>query len=273
MTTIGINAFLGCTNVTDVYCFADPSKLEWSEDLCNDFKAEKATKCHVFNTYTFNSKWNTGNSSTDVNVTFVTDLTSSVSTNQISSGDFTGYWATYYNSLGNMQAPEGVTVYKAVKDGSSLTLTEIEDRIIVAGKGVVLKAASDDITLTATETTPAGDYDGNSLTGVNVQTTISGSTYDGKYIYTLAKEGDALGFYHYNGTNLGANKAFLATEIAVTAGARGFVFQFEESTGIESLTPTNSNGEGSGYYNLSGQRVSKPTKGLYIVNGKKIFVK
>ena len=27
------------------------------------------------------------------------------------------------------------------------------------------------------------------------------------------------------------------------------------------------------YYNLSGQRVSQPTKGLYIVNGKKHFVR
>ncbi len=46
------------------------------------------------------------------------------------------------------------------------------------------------------------------------------------------------------------------------------------TTGIESLTPNASpNGEGSGYYNLNGQRVSKPSKGLYILNGKKVVVK
>ena len=28
-----------------------------------------------------------------------------------------------------------------------------------------------------------------------------------------------------------------------------------------------------GYYNLSGQRVDQPQKGLYIVNGKKVIVK
>ena len=27
------------------------------------------------------------------------------------------------------------------------------------------------------------------------------------------------------------------------------------------------------YYNLAGQRVAQPTKGLYIVNGKKVVIK
>ncbi len=45
------------------------------------------------------------------------------------------------------------------------------------------------------------------------------------------------------------------------------------TTGIRSLTPAPSpNSEWSGFYNLSGQRVSEPTKGLYIKNGKKIFI-
>ena len=42
------------------------------------------------------------------------------------------------------------------------------------------------------------------------------------------------------------------------------------ATGINSLTPDPSpKGEGS-VYNLAGQRVAQPTKGLYIVNGKKV---
>ena len=46
-----------------------------------------------------------------------------------------------------------------------------------------------------------------------------------------------------------------------------------ETTGVGSLTPSPSpKGEGS-IYTLSGQRVTKPTKGLYIVNGKKIMIK
>lgn len=46
----------------------------------------------------------------------------------------------------------------------------------------------------------------------------------------------------------------------------------DEEDAIESLTPTLPRNEGA-IYNLSGQRVSKAQKGLYIVDGKKIFVK
>ena len=46
----------------------------------------------------------------------------------------------------------------------------------------------------------------------------------------------------------------------------------KEATGITSAKrePTTANGE---YYNLAGQKVMNPTKGLYIVNGKKVLKK
>ena len=46
----------------------------------------------------------------------------------------------------------------------------------------------------------------------------------------------------------------------------------ESTTGIGSLTPTLSEDDGA-YYDLSGRRVEKPVKGLYIRNNKKVFVK
>ena len=63
---------MGCTNVTDVYCYADPAKLEWEDGKCNDFKADKATVCHVATDKLseFIAKWSTGNTGTDINVTF-----------------------------------------------------------------------------------------------------------------------------------------------------------------------------------------------------------
>ena len=66
------DVFLGCTNITDVYCYADPAKLEWTDGDCNDFKADKATVCHVDKDKLadFKAKWSTGNTDTDINVTF-----------------------------------------------------------------------------------------------------------------------------------------------------------------------------------------------------------
>ena len=70
--SIGENAFLGCTSVTDVYCYADPS-LTWDEYQCNDFIYDKEnlyekTKCHVLDA----SAWS--NFVDVVNVDFVGDL-------------------------------------------------------------------------------------------------------------------------------------------------------------------------------------------------------
>ena len=69
---------------------------------------------------------------------------------------------------------------------------------------------------------------------------------------------------------LAAGKCWI--ELSKAAGARRLTIVHEgETTGI-SLTPALSGGEGA-CYDLSGRRVAKPTKGLYIVNGKKIAVK
>ncbi len=271
VTSIGTNAFYGCTNCANVYCYANPTDLTWNEGDCNDFKSAKATNCHVFNASDFKTKWSTDESSTDVNVTFVTDLTSTVATHAADGA----YWATYYNSLGNLLAPEGVTVYKGTVSGTNLTLTEISDRIITAGQGVVLKkTAEGSITLTATETTPAGSYSGNNLTGVDAATTKTAYTTahpEALVYYTLAGEEGNLGFYQYTGTTLGANKAFLPLNAAVSA-REFYLFDLdnEMTTGVEKVE--RSELKVDSYYNLNGQRVNKPTKGLYIVGGRKVLV-
>ena len=68
---------------------------------------------------------------------------------------------------------------------------------------------------------------------------------------------------------LAAGKAYLA--IAVS-GARALEMSFEDDvTAIEAVKAQNV--ENVQYFNLAGQRVAQPTKGLYIVNGKKVIIK
>ena len=74
VTYIGADAFYGCTSITDVYCLADPEKLTWKEDGCDDFKNDGSTKCHVIDKDFFEAGWKTGDKGTDVNVQFVEDL-------------------------------------------------------------------------------------------------------------------------------------------------------------------------------------------------------
>jgi hypothetical protein len=44
-------------------------------------------------------------------------------------------------------------------------------------------------------------------------------------------------------------------------------------TGVETLNIERGTLNDNSYYNLAGQRVAQPTKGLYIVNGKKVVIK
>ncbi len=68
-----------------------------------------------------------------------------------------------------------------------------------------------------------------------------------------------------------AGKAYLLAS-DVPSGARELTFNFGDETAIRSLTPTLTEGEGV-WYDLSGRRVENPTKGIYIINGKKVIFK
>ena len=71
-------------------------------------------------------------------------------------------------------------------------------------------------------------------------------------------------------TTIPAGKAYL--EFTGDVPAPSLSFGSGETTGISTTNFTNDTNNGE-YYNLAGQRVAQPTKGLYIVNGKKYMVK
>lgn len=72
VTFIGESAFAGCTEVTDVYCYPHPENLTWETDNLNapDFKADKATICHVHEDDHYDYAHFLGH----VNVTYRSDL-------------------------------------------------------------------------------------------------------------------------------------------------------------------------------------------------------
>ncbi len=93
----------------------------------------------------------------------------------------------------------------------------------------------------------------------------NGSNYN--YVLTT------VGFKHSSGSGtLAGNKAFLRTITNVTA-APGFTLDFGTgTTGITEIEKSVNAGN-EAVFNLNGQRVAQPKKGLYIVNGKKVIIK
>ncbi len=255
VTFIGVDAFYQCTAVTDIYCYADPDALTWDEGGCDDFKDGKATKCHV----TDAAPWS---AFTDVNVDFVGDLAPEAATNEAGEE----YWSSYYNSAAHLKADDNTTVYKATLSGTTVTLTEITDKVITAGQAVLLKKTTNDpVELTPWADASEDDYSDNDLEGVDAETAKeSGSDY-----YVLSYQASKLSFYKYSGATLGANKAFFKIP---ANSSREFLDILGEVTGIDGRCKME-DVRSDVYYDLNGRRVLNPTKGIYIVNGNKVVIK
>ena len=178
----------------------------------------------------------------------------------LNSGGDGNYYATFCAPFS--YTVSGATAYTLEKSGNWLVPTAINEAV-PAGTPVVLKGTSGTATLTISGTSYAATpLTTTALTGTYTGTTITGDDY------VLGKDGDNVGFYHWNRTDLAANRAYLQG----AAGVKGFVLMFDDddATALKSLTPALSEGEGA-IYNIAGQRLSKMQKGVNIVNGKKVL--
>ena len=111
----------------------------------------------------------------------------------------------------------------------------------------------------------------NLLKGVTTATTLS-PTEDGNTNFILANGAHGVGFYPLsNASTLAAGKAYLQLPTAMIYGVKAVGLSFDDvETDIEELTDQLTNAI---MYNLQGQRVFNPGRGIYIVNGKKVCIK
>jgi hypothetical protein len=163
----------------------------------------------------------------------------------------------------NMDVDGIVTAYGAKYSGGKIVLAPVT--AIPANKGVIIEATPGTYTVPAVNSAASIDAVNDLL--------VSDGTVEGdeSTIYALGKKGGVVGFALVkSGAKVPAGKAYL---VITGSGARDFIgFGEAETTGIEEakIQKSNANGE---YFNLAGQRVAQPTKGLYIVNGKKVVIK
>ena len=175
--------------------------------------------------------------------------------------------------------PEGVKAYVATEEPvmeageGSITMTKIEDGIIPAKTGVVICGEGNkkyDFFYTAED--GEAETDGNLLRGYagaaefrNVSLTDDFTTY----VLTVMNE--IAGFYKKeNAFKVYNHKAYLDVPKGVAAQALKIRFNDDNgTTGIDNPELSVGNA-GTNIYDLSGRRVQKATKGVYIVNGKKV---
>lgn len=187
---------------------------------------------------------------------------------------------TLYVGDGNLVVPEGVTAktLKLDKDGTTLVASReyVSGDVLPAGEAVVIYGEAGDYSFEyATDAAKFEAVDAaNLLKGSDTAVKDEDAGYS---YYILGFENDVAGFYRQKGTeakyvNSAAHKAYLKVPNAGGEAVKSFyVFGGDTTTGVTAIeTSDRSNNV---VYNLAGQRVSTPTKGLYIVNGKKVFIK
>ena len=190
-------------------------------------------------------------------------------------------YATFFDSKNNYMLPEGLEAYVVTTaDADALAYAQVKDNIIPAGTAVMLKTQDGkggEYTLTSTHASVAEIGNVNLLKGSDEATMTFG---DNCQYYKLA--------YGHSGTELAntfgwfwgaadgaaflieGHRAWLAIPQNV-ASTRGYIISADGTTGISTLAG-NAADKGA-FYNMQGQRVNAPGKGLYIHNNKKIIVK
>ncbi len=166
---------------------------------------------------------------------------------------------------------EGIKAYIATDYNSTkgtLSMTRVFE--VPAGTGILLIADKiADYKIPHKSTTKTCN---NMMKGVSQTTTIYES--DGDYINYYLSDGDSgVGFYKVEGlTNLSANRAYLPLkkDLLSNINTRYIDLDFTNSTDISNPSAMQ---RPDGYYNLQGQRVDNPTKGLYVVNGRKVVIR
>lgn len=163
--------------------------------------------------------------------------------------------------------PSGVTAYKvSTLTASSVTL-EAVTTAVAPGTGLILSGTAGTYSIPVVAS-------GSDISATNkLHAAVSATTLADGTFYIL-KSGQ---FHLVSGAateaarTIPAGKAYLlASDFPGGAPSLSFVFG-GETTGINSVEA----GEvlNGAFYNLNGQRVAAPGKGLYIVNGKKVIIK
>lgn len=151
--------------------------------------------------------------------------------------------------------------------GSSVELADVN--VAAANTGLLLEGPVGTTTYYNIPVSTGAAYSGTNLLKAGTGASISSETGYTKYV--LSVNGTKAEFQKINAVpaTVAKGKAYLQFTGDVPAPVLNF--------GSDNLTSINEvrslNTEGAEFFNLKGQRVANPTKGLYIANGKKIIVK
>lgn len=181
-------------------------------------------------------------------------------------------WRAFYDASNSYTLDNNTKAYvatevKTEESVSKVVLTEVA--AVYQGAAVLLKTTNQtadgySMTLTKDNTILVPDL-------LNQLKPASDATYN--KVYRLGSKNGEVGFFPYAPEAGKPNVVVLNYDASNASGARGLTFSFadDETTAIQNVNGNDN--VNKNVYDLQGRRVAKPTKGMYIVNGKKVIIK
>ncbi len=181
-------------------------------------------------------------------------------------------WRAFYDAYNSYTLDNNTKAYvatevKTEESVSKVVLTEIA--AVYQGAAVLLKTTNQtadgySMTLTKDNTILVPDL-------LNQLKPASDATYN--KVYRLGSKNGEVGFFPYAPEAGKPDVVVLNYDASNASGARGLTFSFadDETTAIQNVNGNDN--VNKNVYDLQGRRVAKPTKGMYIVNGKKVIIK
>lgn len=155
-----------------------------------------------------------------------------------------------------------VEAYQASVNNNVVSLTKVTGKV-KAGEGLLIKNVGKVESVSIPTTTGATALVGNKLVGVTKA--LTATDFADKTAYILASDTEFQLITPATTGTFAVGKAYL--DCTAEAGAKPSSLFFGEATGINGVAVEKK--ADNAIYNLQGMRVKTPTKGLYIINGKK----
>ena len=276
LTSIGSYVFIGCTGLTSIVSYIA------AEDLfaidAGTFSGIDNEACTLYvpadakSTYAATDGWKEFKN--------IVEMSSAGYSLTVTAA---GYATLYLDKA--VEIPAGVEAYTAGRiEGDYLKMQAVED-VIPANTAVIIKAEEGNYSFAYSDDTPDA-IEGNLLRGTLTDTYIKPAGAQSAYVLSVVD--GVVGMYRAklkaDGTfKNNANRVYmLLGDINVGEGdldtsnpggqlSNGYRFDFSGTTAIESVETESA--APAVYYDLSGRRVENPEKGIYIVNGRKVFIK
>ena len=154
------------------------------------------------------------------------------------------------------------------------TITKEQVYVVPANTGLLLNAEAGtyDIPVATEETDDVSENKLHAVLGGN-ETVSAGEGNDVNYVLSVKSGKVVFAWIGSTPATVKAGQAYLTLEKGPKPGSGNAPWLSiegdDETTGIQNIERTMNDNQ---YYTLDGRRVAQPTKGLYIVNGKKVLL-